>query len=119
MKTYICPPCGCSLVRLGIKKENSTSYTHNNSEYLFCCTGCLDIFKEDPEKYLQEISNLVVCPVCLREKSIELTSKINHEGTTYHFCRCPHCEDQFKKKPNYYIRRLAGEETENVSNKMC
>jgi len=119
MKIDICPPCGCSLVRLGIKKGNSTSYTHNNTEYQFCCEGCLDLFKTNPEKYLQEINDLVVCPVCLREKSIELTTKIEHEGIDYHFCRCPHCEDQFKKKPDHYIKRLAGEDAENVSNKMC
>ncbi|PBO86010.1 MAG: hypothetical protein COA77_00265 [Thaumarchaeota archaeon] len=119
MNTPICPTCGCSLVRLGIKKENSIDYIQDNSEYRFCCDGCLDIFKMDPGKYLKEISNLAVCPVCLREKPIELTTKIEHEGIAYHFCRCPYCEDQFTKKPVYYIKRLAGEEIENVSNKMC
>ncbi len=108
MKTEICPTCGCSLVRLRIKKEYSVPYSHNDKEYQFCCQGCLDIFKTDPEKYLQEISNLVVCPVCLKEKPIEWTSKLEHQGTTFHFCRCPHCEQQFKKKPEHFIKRLEG-----------
>ena len=63
MKTPLCPPCGCSLVRLGITKEKAVFYNHNEKEYQFCCNGCLELFKTDPEKYLQEISNLVVCPV--------------------------------------------------------
>jgi len=29
MKTSICPPCGCSLVRLGIKKENPELFLDN------------------------------------------------------------------------------------------
>ncbi len=119
MKTEICPTCGCSLLRLHIKKEHSVSHNYNDKEYRFCCQGCLDIFKTDPDKYLQEISNLVVCPVCLSEKPIDLTTKIDLEGTTYHFCRCPHCEEQFKKKPDYFIKRRGGVETENVSNKVC
>ena len=117
--TNICPTCGCSLVRLRLPKESRVSYHHNDKEYGFCCQECLDIFKTDPEKYLQEISNLVVCPVCLKEKPIEWTSTLEHEGETYHFCRCPHCEQQFKKKPDYFIKRLEGVETENVSNKVC
>lgn len=119
MQTDICPLCGCSLVRLRISKEKSVIYTYNGKEYRFCCNGCLDIFKTDPEKYLEEIRNLVICPVCLKEKPMQWTTKIDHEGMNIYFCRCPHCEDQFKKKPDYYIKRLAGVETENVSNKMC
>jgi len=106
----ICPTCGCSLVRLRMPKENHVSYHHNDKEYAFCCNGCLNIFKTDPEKYLKEIDNLVVCPVCLKEKPIQLTSKLEHEGKTFHFCRCPHCEQQFKKKPEYFIKRLHGVE---------
>jgi len=108
MKTNICPTCGCSLVRLRLPKESIVSYHHNDKEYGFCCQGCLDIFKTDPEKYLQEISNLVVCPVCLKEKPIEWAGTLEHEGETYYSCRCPHCEKSFKKKPDYFIKRLEG-----------
>ncbi len=107
MESLICPTCGCSLVRLGISKERSVSYSHNNKEYQFCCNGCLELFKTDPEKYLREISNLVVCPVCLKEKPIEWTTNLDHEGTTFYFCRCPHCMNEFKKKPEHFIKRLA------------
>jgi len=31
MKTLICPTCGCSLVRLGVKKEQAIPHTYNGS----------------------------------------------------------------------------------------
>lgn len=107
MKVDICPPCGCSLARLGISKKEDVVYSHKGEEYRFCCDGCLDIFKTNPKKYLQEISNLVVCPTCLKEKPKQWTSKIEHKGTTFYFCRCPHCEEAFKERPNFYIKILA------------
>jgi YHS domain-containing protein len=93
---------------LGITKEKSVFYSHNDKEYQFCCNGCLELFKTDPEKYLQEISNLVVCPVCLKEKPKQWTTKLDREGMAFYFCRCPHCVDEFKKKPEHFIKRLAG-----------
>ncbi len=68
MNTFICRTCGCSLVRLGISKEGSASYHHRGGEYRFCCQGCADLFAQDPPKYLQETSDLIVCPTCLAEK---------------------------------------------------
>ena len=107
IKTPMCPTCGCALVRLGISKDEAISYYHNGEEHLFCCDGCLQVFANDPEKYLREASNFAVCPVCLGEKPLESTVELEHGGTTLHFCRCPHCTEEFEKNPEHYMNRLA------------
>ena len=108
MDTPICPACGCSLVRLGISKNEAVFYRHNGQEHCFCCEGCLEVFVTDPEQYLREVSNLTVCPVCLGEKRLESTVALEHDGTTLHFCRCPHCTETFERNPEHYMGRLAG-----------
>ncbi|MEC1157583.1 MULTISPECIES: YHS domain-containing protein [Bacillaceae] len=109
MKTSICPACGCSLVRLGIEKDKAAVYKYKDEEYQFCCQGCVDIFITDPDKYLAEIADWVVCPACLAEKPAEFTIEYQHEDIKFNFCRCPHCMTEFKKNPDFYIKRLAGE----------
>lgn len=108
MKTAICPTCGCSLVRLGIGKDDAATYRYDGEEYRFCCEGCVDAFVDDPEKYLREVSSIVVCPVCLAEKPLGSTVELEHTGTIFHFCRCPHCAEEFRKTPERFIDRLAG-----------
>lgn len=110
MTTPICPTCGCSLVRLGISKDKAVVHSHAGNEYYFCCDGCLEQFIGDPEKHLRDTDGLIVCPVCLTEKPLGLAIKLNRDGRDIHFCRCPHCMDQFNKNPEYYLRRLTGEE---------
>ena len=110
MKTLLCPTCGCSLVRLGIAKDEAVAYSYQSKEYFFCCDGCLEQFITDPEKHLRESGGLIVCPVCLTEKSLDLTRTLELDGKDVYFCRCPHCMDEFTKNPEYYIKRLRGEE---------
>lgn len=110
MKTPICPTCGCSLVRLGIGMKDAPAHSHDNEEYYFCCDGCVDQFITDPRKYLRETGGLIVCPVCLTEKPLDLTTKLEFEGDEIHFCRCPLCLAEFNKNPEYYINRLVGQE---------
>ena len=107
MKTPICPTCGCSLVRLEISKSNAATHTYGGEEYYFCCQGCVDIFVGDPQKYLREIDDLIVCPTCLAEKPRHLAVKEKIAGQDVYFCRCPHCVEQFRKKPDHYAKRLA------------
>jgi YHS domain-containing protein len=107
-ETPICPTCGCSLVRLGMARADATAHTHGGKELLFCCQGCVDLFTEQPEAYLAEVRDWVVCPACLAEKPKALTVTVEHEGETIHFCRCPCCQDAFRKDPEALLRRLAG-----------
>ena len=108
MKTPICPTCGCSLVRLGISKAQAPAYRHNDKEHLFCCKGCVDLFVTDPEKYLEESRDLIVCPTCLAEKPQHLAVKLEVKGRQLYFCRCPYCSEVVKKDPDFYINRLEG-----------
>jgi len=107
METPICPTCGCSLIRLGISKEKAVSYHYNEKKYWFCCDGCLELFKSQPEQLLNETSDLVVCPVCLAEKPIKVTVEHIVKKTLFNFCRCPYCLDVFNQNQDYFIKRLA------------
>ena len=107
MQAPICPACGCSLVRLGISKDNAVSYRYREKQYWFCCAGCLELFKSQAEQLLKETADLVVCPVCLAEKPISATVALNINTIIFNFCRCPHCLDVFKQDQDYFIKRLA------------
>lgn len=109
MTTLICPTCGCSLVRLGITKENAVMRKYQGKEYSFCCDGCAVAFRENAEALLEETNSLVVCPSCLAEKQINQTVLISFRGEELHFCRCPHCMTVFQEDPEYYVKRLSGE----------
>ena len=108
MNTIICSTCGCSLVRLGVTKDQSVAYRYKDEEYRFCCQGCVDLFLTDPEKYLEETKDLIVCPTCLAEKPREWAVKITVANQEVDFCRCPYCPEAFAKNPDYYLRRLEG-----------
>jgi len=108
METPICPTCGCSLVRLGIKKGKSVIHRHDGEHYHFCCQGCVDVFITDPQKHLQETNDLIVCPTCLAEKPLKYTVKMEIDKREVYFCRCPYCAELFKKNPDFYINRLEG-----------
>ena len=107
METPICSTCGCSLIRLGITQEKAVSCHYNKKHYWFCCKGCLEQFKINPEQLLSETSNLTVCPVCLAEKPINNTVEHQFNGLSLNFCRCPYCLDLFNTDRDYFINRLA------------
>lgn len=107
-KTMICSTCGCSLIRLGINKEQAVRHEYRSVTHFFCCQGCLELFKQDPEMHLKETSDIDVCPTCLAEKPIAFTEPIQFESEELHFCRCPYCLDTFNNNPQYYLDRLAG-----------
>ena len=108
MKTLICRHCGCSLVRLGITEDKATTYRHEGQEHHFCCQECVDQFVQDPERSLQETEDVIVCPTCLAEKPLERTARLEWAGQELRFCRCPYCQEEFRRDPDHYIDRLAG-----------
>ena len=108
MKTLICRHCGCSLVRLGISKDQSIPLRHGDQEHYFCCQGCADLFAAAPERHLQRTNDIVVCPTCLAEKTRQWAFTFEHEGQEIHYCGCPSCREVFQKDPDHYIQRLEG-----------
>ncbi len=115
MKTIIDPYCGCSLVRLGISEEKAATCSHDGTEYHFCCQGCADLFVIDPDQHLQRTKDLVVCPTCLAEKPPESAFTFEYAGQEVHYCGCPHCQEEFQKNPDYYIKRLEGDNGKAVN----
>lgn len=106
METPICAACGCSLIRLGIPRAKAICHLHKNKQYWFCCEGCLELFKKNPEQLLIETSNLAVCPVCLAEKPVINTMEYKFNDMVFNFCKCPHCLDAFNHDQEYFIKRL-------------
>ena len=47
----------------------------------------------EPEKYLQEIADVVICPTCLAEKHIGNTVTLEYEGQAVHFLQMPRLLD--------------------------
>ena len=106
--TPICPGCLSSLVRLGMHKTTAVAHNYHGREYYFCSRGCVDIFERDAERYLLELKDLIVCPVCLGERYIRSTSLAAVEGSSYYTCRAPRCKEYLQENPDFYMKRLAG-----------
>ena len=102
----LCPTCGCSLLRLEIAIDVASRAKFEGDEYYFCCEGCASQFLENPQSYLDEIRDMVICPVCLGEKLKSQTVSIDHRGEPLFFCRCPCCITDFQKNPNHFLDRI-------------
>jgi YHS domain-containing protein len=107
METPICPTCGCSLARLGIAPADAARARRGGTEVLFCCDGCRESFEHDPERYLADVADWVVCPACLAEKPKRLTVSVEYDGSPVYLCRYPCCLDAFRKDPEAMLGRLA------------
>jgi YHS domain-containing protein len=109
-RTPICAACGCSLVRLGVGKDEAVPYGHNGKEYRFCCRGCVEVFAGDSERLLHQyerrMDEVVICPGCLGEIPIRSAVEVQHGGEVFGFCRCPHCKQAFERNPEHFMRRL-------------
>lgn len=106
--TPICPGCLSSLVRLGMHKPTAVAHNYHGREYYFCSQGCVDTFERDGERYLLELNDLIVCPVCLGERYKRSTALTSVGGSTYYTCRAPRCREYFQEAPDFYMKRLAG-----------
>src|SRR5690242_12476872 len=109
------PVCGMTVDPAGARHR----HRHANKEYLFCCAGCAEKFKANPEKYLQGTppasSGLVTLggpakpavatetdPVCgMKVNPATAKHKTVHAGKTVYFC-CAGCAEKFNANPGRY-----------------
>lgn len=108
INTPVCPGCLSSLVRLGRHKATGVAHNFRGREYYFCNRDCVDVFESNPERSLQELKDLFVCPVCLGERYIRSAQQAAVEGSIYYTCRAPRCQEYFQEAPEFYLKRLAG-----------
>ena len=102
------PVCGMKVK----KSEAKATFEYNGKTYYFCMEGCLEKFKEDPEKYASKAEEMVTCPVSGETiKRSEAAGKYEYKGKTYYFC-CPNCKEKFVKDPEKYTNKDAGMETQ-------
>lgn len=83
------------------KTDASPSYTHEGKTYYFCCAGCVEKFKENPEKYTQkktEMKEVYTCPMHSEVKA-------DKPG------KCPTCGMKLEKK-KMAMEHMHGEEGE-------
>lgn len=108
INTPVCPGCLSSLVRLGMHKSTGVAHNYRGREYYFCSRDCVDVFESNPERSLQELKDLIVCPVCLGERYIRSARLAAVAGSIYYTCRAPRCQEYFQEAPDFYLKRLAG-----------
>ena len=92
----------------------------------FCCEGCREPFKKDPEKYIkvleekgehiEQVSEMIpqkTCPVMGAPINKEVYS--DHDGRRVYFC-CAGCIETFRVNPAKYLEKLKekGEMPESI-----
>ena len=81
------------------------------------------VYLTEEEKFqaiIDEIKDVIVCPICLAEKNVAQTIAVKYKNNVIPFCRCPHCISTFEEKPEYYLDRLTGKvEYDGLFNNLC
>ncbi|HKU72016.1 MAG TPA: YHS domain-containing protein, partial [Burkholderiales bacterium] len=96
----------------GMKVDPATAtdkLDYHGKIYYFCCDGCLELFRKDPERYLsRQVARdaapaQVVDPVCgMTVDPASAAGSHVHDGTTYYFCS-KHCLESFRAAPRKYL----------------
>ena len=105
------------------KSDAKGSLEYKGETYYFCCDNCIESFKEDPEKYINQENpdghehahqhgeeqmhehgeDTVVDPVCgMKIKKSEAKATYEYNGNTYYFCM-EGCKEKFVKEPAKYV----------------
>jgi P-type Cu+ transporter len=121
------PVCG-----MNVDPANAAaSVEYDRKLYHFCCKGCAEKFKADPQKYLApsykpggmsqqpqmvtiggighatSAPKLQRDPVCgMNVDPAKAAAAAVHQGTTYYFC-CKGCAEKFKGDPGKYLAPAA------------
>jgi|GEM_PF-477101 len=109
-ETITCPVSGEKV----LKSEAVGPYKYNNSEYYFCCNGCLEKFKKDPEAYLNKTTD-IVCGMSVDKRA---AIKASYEGKDYFFCN-EGCKTAFEKDPKSHIIKAMKTSKAHVHDENC
>lgn len=96
------PVCGMSVEIAGA--EYTAQY--NGRTFYFCCQGCRESFKNDPEQYLASPAPTgeAIDPVCGMTVDIATAKYMSeYEGQFYYFCAAG-CKASFDKTPQKYLQ---------------
>lgn len=114
------------------KSEAKITYEYKGETYYFCCDNCIESFKKNPEKYINQEGHerqehahqhgeeqmhehgeehaqehgedTAVDPVCgMKIKKSDAKATYEHNGKTYYFCM-EGCKEKFVKNPDNYIK---------------
>jgi YHS domain-containing protein len=102
----------CPVMGGNIDKNIYTDY--EGKRIYFCCQGCVETFKKDPEKYvsMMEKDGVVLESVAHAEEKCPVSGEpvdkaiyTEYEGTRVYFC-CNRCLEEFKKDPEKYMKGM-------------
>jgi YHS domain-containing protein len=108
-----CPVTGEKLGSMG----DPVVYDHKGREIKFCCSGCIDEFKANADKYIAEIDKKIIAK---QVKAYPLTTcvvtdealgsmgdtvDIVYKNRLVRFC-CEGCVDEFKSDPAKYLSKI-------------
>ena len=89
-------------------------YEYGGQTYYFCNPGCLERFRQDPERYLgSQVATSspapaaaeAIDPVCgMTVDPAHAAGQYEYRGQTYYFCN-PGCLEKFKQDPEHYLNR--------------
>jgi len=109
-ETITCPVSGEKV----LKSEAAGPYKYNNTEYYFCCNGCVEKFKKDPETYLNKTTDLI-CGMSVDKRTAK---KASYEGKDYFFCN-EGCKTAFEKNPKAHIMKAMKTSKAHVHDENC
>jgi len=109
-ETITCPVSGEKV----LKSEAAGPYKYNDNEYYFCCNGCLEKFKNDPEAYLNKTEDLI-CGMTIDKRTAK---KVSYEGKDFHFCS-DNCKAEFEKDPKAHVMKAMKTSKTHVHGENC
>ena len=111
-KTEEIKQASCPVMGGEVSKDFYADY--NGKRVYFCCDHCVEEFKKNPEKYMQQMKEKGVeledapaaqenCPVSGKPINKEVYSDI--DGKRVYFC-CDMCKSTFEKEPEKYLNKM-------------
>ena len=92
-------------------------YGHQGREIRFCCAGCVEQFKKEPQKFIDKLDKAMIedqlphypLETCLitKQKLTAMGKPVDliYKNRLVRFC-CSNCVAQFKKDPELYMSQL-------------